>query len=169
ENATYTNHLFQHGLISREELERKMNAMMTIMKRFGGKSDSFKLDYKYEELLHWLQNQRETIKKLELDIPDSSTVKDELRNTLRLIELGMELHRYIFDIDIGDQDAEIAFITHWKHQLETAIAEFRRLWLIRNREGGLISSLGPLYKLLDQFKGRIEWLQTNNGGGYHED
>src|SRR5699024_6247963 len=88
ENATYTNHLFQQGLTSRESLEQKMDILMKIMQAFCGPNTSFTLDYQYENMLVWLQRQKAMLEEITLDIEDAQIVIDELKNSLRLIELG---------------------------------------------------------------------------------
>ena len=155
ENATYTNHLFQQGLISRESLEQKMDILMKIMQAFGGPNTSFTLDYQYENMLVWLQRQKAMLEEITLDIEDAQIVIDELKNSLRLIELGIGLHRFTFGIDIPDNETEKNFMLIEKSKLEIVISEFERLWLLRNRKDGLSISTKPLYKLLDQYEERL--------------
>src|SRR5699024_2640959 len=124
ENATYTNHLFQQGLISRESLEQKMDILMKIMQAFGGTNTSFTLDYQYENMLAWLQKQKAMLEEIKLEIEDEQIVIDELKNTLRLIELGIGLHRFALGIDILDNENKKNFMVMEKNKLETVITEF---------------------------------------------
>src|SRR5699024_1545116 len=137
ENATYTNHLFLQGLISGESLEQKMDILMKIMQAFGGPNTSFTLDYQYENMLFWLQRQKVMLEKIKLDIEDAQIVIDELKNSLRLIELGIGLHRFTFGIDIPDNETEKNFMLIEKSKLEIVITELERLWLLLKRKGGL--------------------------------
>src|SRR5699024_10955521 len=92
---------------------------------------------------------------IKLDIEDGQIVIDELKNSLRLIELGIGLHRFTFGIDIPDNETEKNFMLIEKSKIEIVINEFERLWLQRNRKGGLSISTNPLYKLLDQYEERL--------------
>src|SRR5699024_8206169 len=144
--ATYTNHLFQQGLISRESLEQKMDILMKIMQAFGGPNTSFTLDYQYENMLVWLQRQKAMLEEITLDIEDAQIVIDELKNSLRLIELGIALHRFTFVIDIPENETEKIFRLIEQSNLEIVVSELGRLWLLRNRKGGLSIRTKPLYK-----------------------
>src|SRR5699024_10188702 len=135
--STYTNHLFQQGLISRESLEQKMDILMKIMQAFGGPNTSFTLDYQCENMLVWLQRQKAMLEEITLDIEDAEIVIDELKNSIRLIELGIALHRFTFGIDIPDNETEKNFMLIEKNKLEIVISQFERLWLLRNRKDGL--------------------------------
>jgi len=81
-----------------------------------------------------------------------------LRNSLRLIEQGAGLHRIIFRQGLEGPNAELDWLEKLSVQLETAISEFKRLWLARNREGGLAASAAPLAKLLGQYEARMKEL-----------
>ncbi|MBE9916140.1 family 20 glycosylhydrolase [Paenibacillus donghaensis] len=155
ENATFLNHLLNRGLKNRVELEREMNALMTFFLEIGGTSTSFELDYQVEGMQEWLHKRKEQLAQLDLQVEDAGIVRDELANTLRLIEQGMGIHRYVYRVDLPDSEAETELIAQLKGQLETAILEFKRLWLLRNREGGLEASTTALYNLLEQYEQRL--------------
>ena len=125
------------------------------MQAFGGPNTSFTLDYQYENMLAWLQKQKAMLEEIKLEIEDAQIVIDELKNTLRLIELGIGLHRFALGIDILDNENKKNFMVMEKNKLETVITEFERLWLLRNRKGGLSTSTKPLYKLLEQYEERL--------------
>src|SRR5699024_3361169 len=118
ENATYTNHLLNQGLCTREELEKRLDLMMKISVELGGTSDSFQLNYDDEALRKWLDNRKKQLSKINLDSPDKNTVKEELENTLRLIEQGIWLHHYVYQIGIKDQNDEIKLLKKLESQLQ---------------------------------------------------
>src|SRR5699024_5334405 len=105
-----------------------MDILMKIMQAFVGQNNSFTLDYQYENMLLWMHSQKVMIEEIKLDIEDSQIVIDELKNSLRLIELGIGLHRFTFGIDIPDNETEKNFMLIEKSKLEIVISEFERLW-----------------------------------------
>ncbi|WP_336772496.1 beta-N-acetylhexosaminidase [Paenibacillus sp. MMO-58] len=155
ENGTYTNYLINHGLSSREDLERDTQLLPRIAALLGGVGTPFRLDYRYPEMDKWLAVRREEIEALELYGSDSELVKDELRNTLRLIKQGAGLHRYICGQEFANSAAQTDWLKHLHADLQTALREFERLWLARNREGGLTASTAAFHKLLKQYEEQL--------------
>jgi len=160
ENMTYTNYLLNRGVSTAEKLEQETQMMVKVLVEIGGRGIPFQLTYQYDDMLDWLAGCKSQLKQTVLEIPDAATVVDELSNTIRLVELGAGLHRYIHRIKLEDTASEIAWLEHSTEQLELAIAEFKRLWLLRNREGGLETSLRNLYKLQTQYKEKLNELKS---------
>ncbi|MEK0315509.1 beta-N-acetylhexosaminidase [Cohnella sp. 56] len=156
ENMTYTNYVLNGGLKTREELERQLAVTVEIQRLMGGSGTPFVLDYRYAELADWLAERREELARLELTGPDAEITIAELANTLRLIEQGAGLHRLIFKQELPDAEAERAWTAHLQSELSAALAEFERLWLLRNRAGGLAESVGALRKLHGQYEERLQ-------------
>jgi N-acetyl-beta-hexosaminidase len=156
ENGTYTSYLLNHGLSSQEQLERDTQLLPRIAKLLGGVGTPFRLDYRYSEIDEWLEARREEIEALELFGSEAPLAKDELMNTLRLIKQGAGLHRYIYHQELADSAAERGWLKQLQLELQTAIDEFERLWLARNREGGLTASTAAFYKLLHQYEERLQ-------------
>lgn len=152
ENMTYTNYLLGRGLLTREELERQLAVNVEIQRLMGGSGTPFKLDYRYTEMEAWLAERRQELAQLELAAPDAEVTLAELANSLRLIEQGAGLHRFVYKQDLPDDEAERTWLAHLKAELEVTIREFGRLWLVRNREGGLADSERPLVNLQSQYE-----------------
>lgn len=159
ENGTYTSYLLNRGLSSREDLERDTSRLPDIARLLGGAGTPFRLDYRYAEMEEWLRERREELDGLALTGPDAAIVKDEIANTLLLIEAGAGLHRYIYRQDLPDEEAEAEWLGRLRTRLEAAVREFRRLWLARNREGGLDASAAAFDRLLGQYGGRLRELK----------
>lgn len=159
ENKTYTSYLLNYGLSSREELERHMDVHVQVVKLMGGSGTPFKQDYRYSEMELWLRDRRQELERLDFSGKDADLLRDELANALRLIEQGAGLHRYIFRQDLQGETAEIEWLEWLRAQLKTTVAEFQRLWLARNREGGLKASAAAFDKLLRQYGERLRELK----------
>ncbi|MCR2803819.1 beta-N-acetylhexosaminidase [Paenibacillus soyae] len=155
ENMTYTSYLLNRGLSSREKLESETQMLVQLLVEIGGRGIPFALDYRYEEMQDWLRSREEELSGLRLDLPDAELIKEELRNALRLVAHGAGLHRYIFGLELPDAEAERAWLAHLQADLADIIETFNRLWLARNRQGGLEASARNLYKLLGQYEDRL--------------
>lgn len=156
ENGTYTSYLLNHGLSSQETLERDTQLLSRIAKLLGGVGTPFELDYRYSEVSEWLDARREEVEALELFGPEAELVKDELLNTLRLIKQGAGLHRYIYRQELPDDAARLDWLKLLHAELLTAMDEFKRLWLARNREGGLADSMAAFRKLIGQYEEQLQ-------------
>lgn len=159
ENATFMNHLLNHGIITPEEVERKMNALMQIFLAFGGENETFILNYDYTGIREWLSNRKFQLKKIDLQITDAALVNAELQNTIRLLEHAIDLYQFNYEVNLQVKD-KVEHVTMLKTDLEKIIASFNHLWLQRNRLGGLDKSNMAFYKLLDQYKTRLIELQN---------
>jgi len=155
ENGTYTAYLLGRGLSDRETLERETAIRTEVLKLIGGSGTPFQVDYRYDDMEIWLKERHEELERLELEGADAAIVRDELANTLRLIGQGAGLHRYIFRQGLEGTSAEREWLERLREQLETALSEFKRLWLARNRGGGLAASTAAFAKLLAQYEDEL--------------
>lgn len=162
ENMTYTNYLLNRGVSTREKLEADTQRMIQVLTVIGGKGEPFKLDFKYDTMMEWLRQRKKQLGRLQLELPDAEVIIDELANTIQLIEQGAGLHRYVYNIDLPDAEVEIAWLEQLKAQLELTIAEFARLWRVRNREGGLARSIKALAALLQQYEEKLQVLKNQS-------
>jgi hypothetical protein len=161
ENMTYTSYLLNRGLSTREKLETETALLVKLLVEIGGSGTPFKLDYSYDEMQEWLKQREEELSRVSLNLPDAEIVVRELANAIRLIDHGAGLHRYIFRIELPDAEAEILWLKKLKAELTMIIEQFNKLWLSRNRQGGMEASNKNLYKLLRQYEERLCELETN--------
>ena len=88
-----------------------------------------------------------SIDQARISTPDAAIIHDEFLNATRQIEIACLLGEARLDLAEGkDISAHKAAI---RAALEQAISEHRRLWLLRNRPGGLPDSLKLLRDRLD--------------------
>lgn len=159
ENMTYTNHLLNRGLSTKEKLLSETDMIIKLLVEIGGRGIPFQLDYRYDDMLAWLQEQKDEVGELRLKLGDANIVLDELVHALSIIEHGSGLHRFIFGLELPDGSAEHAWLRKLHSELASILAEFDRLWLLRNRKGGLEASTRNLHKLLRQYEERLAELE----------
>ncbi len=88
-----------------------------------------------------------------MDRPDAQLIADEFRNAAALLQHACRLGIARLQAE-GGEIARIPADTRASlaEELEAIIAEYRRLWLARNREGGLADSAGRMEKLLALYR-----------------
>lgn len=102
--------------------------------------------YDYEGLVAHLADLEHEAATAAPQCDDAALIRDELLQSVRMVRLGAGLRRLI-DSELTDDRVAPAIL---REQLRTVTAEHRRLWLARNREGGLAHSMGPLERLVAQ-------------------
>jgi hypothetical protein len=115
--------------------------------------------YDYDGLMDYLERNERILEALSLQIPDSSLVKDEYRNAIRLIRLGAGLKQYIGEREILGVQGELERLQQMDKLCTDYLSENKRLWLQRNKPGGYDLSIGTLVSLQDQIAQRIQLLQ----------
>lgn len=88
----------------------------------------------------------EDLKKTKMTTPDAALIKAEYTNAAKMLLLGCKLAQVRYDIKDGkDVSAAKSAV---KKELKKVIAEHERLWLSRNRVGGLADSRKRLEDVL---------------------
>lgn len=82
------------------------------------------------------------IDRAQMDRPDAQLIKDELRNAFAMLRFGCR--RGKMRLDQSEDRASLA------RDMQHIIAEHKRLWLARNRPGGLKDSVGRMEKIIAQ-------------------
>jgi len=127
--------------------------------------EGFKEQYKnrhkfdHQGLNDFLQSKEELLMESSIGTPDSSLVKDEYLNAIRLIRFGSGLKGYIENrssLSPDDQKSQLKVL----RELGTKyLEENKRLWLSRNKPGGYDRSTALLNNLMNQIDSRIILLE----------
>jgi hypothetical protein len=111
--------------------------------------------FDYQGLNDFLLAKEKLLLESSLGIPDSSLVKDEYLNAIRLIRLGSGLKNYIENcssMNPGDQISQLKMLRELGSRY---LDENKRLWLSRNKPGGYERSTAALHNLMDQIDKQI--------------
>ncbi|HBP26159.1 MAG TPA: hypothetical protein DD618_04335, partial [Acholeplasmatales bacterium] len=95
-------------------------------------------------LNEFLDQKVREVKNTRLGIPDGETVKAEIIQSVKLVKTVQELDQ-CFSPSLGTQE-KIKKLTNVIMSQPALIEEQKRLWLIRNKSGGLNASLSYLEK-----------------------
>lgn len=85
--------------------------------------------------LAYLDETKKQLVNLNLKRPDAELIIDELSLTIQLLELACKRALMLMEPEKGNQNTSLL------HEVNEIIAEFSRLWLLRNRPGGLADSI----------------------------
>ncbi len=106
----------------------------------------------FSEALSVIPEVKKLIREADFGSDDGSIIREELAFTADILEFGINLTIKFFETedlrveDISDTERKVLSM-----ELITLIPEFERLWLVRNRPGGLKSSAGLLNKLDEDY------------------
>jgi hexosaminidase len=155
-NMTLCNLSYQFGIRDRIMYEKIMESMEstftdltsgqfnteTIIERFSNKQA-----FQYSALLLYLKNLEDSLALADMQVPDAQLVMDEYTNAIRMIRMGAHLKNYIMIRNEMELLDRLAQLREMKLMLAKIIEEHERLWLARNRPGGLPRSEQVLVNL----------------------
>ncbi|NAS13287.1 beta-N-acetylhexosaminidase [Poritiphilus flavus] len=86
----------------------------------------------------------------------SSEIRNEMRNGLQMVRLGAEIRNYGQNKDNWNTEQRIEHLSGMQSRLADIKEEHRRLWLLRNKSGGLDRSMKAFEKLEVQLNDLLE-------------
>ena len=92
----------------------------------------------------WIDASTSRLSEARMDRPDASLILDEYANTVRLLRYACDHAQALVNGTLEDGKA----MRRAHEDLRFAIGEYRRLWMCRNRVGGLADSVRRLERLL---------------------
>lgn len=104
----------------------------------------------YERVDEYVRRLRSLLEEADMQCDDAEWVKSEHANAIALILHGAKLGR-IKHADLNEAERERA-ISGLAADLEGIVSEFERVWLCRNRAGGMKESLVRLDKLMEEYR-----------------
>jgi hypothetical protein len=96
------------------------------------------------EAKEWVDASSSRLSEARMDRPDAALIREEYANTVRLLHYGCDRAQALLDGLLNDGRA----MARAHAELRLAIADYRRLWVRRNRIGGLAESIGRLEQFL---------------------
>jgi hypothetical protein len=107
-------------------------------------------EYQYDELENYFIELKSKLYKHGMKRSDAQLVEEEFINAIHLLEVGVGLINFInLNRETSEKNQQDS-IRKIEEKLTQVISEHKRLWLLRNKPGGLDKSLAPLEKLRKQ-------------------
>jgi len=117
--------------------------------------------YNAKAIINFTDTLEQRLLQIHLNRRDSSLIIDEYKNALRMIQLGAKLNQFN-NYHLQQTDAENkTLLTEMEALCNTIIIEHQRLWMIRNKSGGLQTSLLNIKNFEIQIDDNIELLNKN--------
>ncbi|MFO7923394.1 MAG: family 20 glycosylhydrolase [Bacteroidales bacterium] len=118
--------------------------------------------YDYRSVIDYTATLGNMLAETNMKRPDASLIIDEYLNAVRMIHLGARTKEYIIYKRERSAAENIETLEQMQKLCETVIEEHQRLWLARNKEGGLERSLSSFRDLDSQIESQMD-LMTGNG------
>lgn len=166
-NMTLSFFVYQFGLVDVVMHDAVIASVINFFSDFGSEifgteqMEKLKINYKnkksfaYTKMMAYLDLLEKDLVSASLDITDAELIKDEFRNGIRMIRLGAKVKNYIVLKYFLPTDERIRLLEEMKELCSIMINEHKRLWLSRNRSGGLDLSMQPMINLQDQIDNEI--------------
>ena len=100
---------------------------------------------------------------VETNLAAPNNIKDELRNGIQMVRLGTEIRHFGQTKAALSSQERINYLEKMQQRLTTIQEEHRRLWLQRNKSGGLERSSKPFDNLAQQIS---TMLTTERGSDF---
>ena len=117
--------------------------------------------YNYQAIIDYTTLLSERLQDTQMQRADAELVIDEMANAIRMIQLGALTRHYADWMREYSPAEKLALLTEMKELAEIMISEHERLWLARNRSGGLDRSLNGFIELQSSIESEIHKQQRN--------
>ncbi len=170
-NMTTTMQVFLFGILDKVMMDSILDAMKEgifdlihydeevvemVKRRFEAPSA-----YDHQSIISYTGMLRERLHETDMDRPDANLVIDEYTNAVNMIHLGAMTKQYILGKRENSAPQNVELLRQMAELNDTLIEEHERLWLARNRSGGLDRSLQSLYDLRDQTERELNVMNRN--------
>ena len=114
----------------------------------------------YKELLNYLDALEQELDESDMQNAESRLIRDEFKNAMTFIRVGAALKYYIEkEMDIS-RDQTIEYLEKMKTEYLAFLVEHRRVWMSRNKSGGIDRSMKALLKLESEINDRLRILNS---------
>ena len=117
--------------------------------------------YNYQAIIDYTTILSERLQNTRMQRADAELVIDEMANAIRMIQLGALTRHYADWMREYSPAEKLALLTEMKELAEIMISEHERLWLVRNRSGGLDRSLSGFIDLQSAIESEIRKQHRN--------
>lgn len=118
--------------------------------------------YNPAAILNFTDSLNLVLTKTHLNLPDSSRIRDEYANAIRMISLGAMLKQYNNYHLQQTKEENQKLLGEMNSLCNIILKEHDRLWMSRNKSGGLEASKESFLKLQVQVKDQLELLKKNS-------
>ncbi|TVQ68370.1 MAG: hypothetical protein EA360_00005 [Balneolaceae bacterium] len=103
--------------------------------------------YQHQAIIDYTSRLAERVSESSMDLDDRGLIIEEVANAVRMIHLGALTRHYVQWMREYSRDEKMELLLQMRELSEMVMEEHERLWLSRNREGGLDRSLSEFKSL----------------------
>jgi hexosaminidase len=122
--------------------------------------------YDYRSVIDYTGLLGDMLSETNMERPDASIIIDEYLNAVRMIHLGAHTKEYIIYKRERSVAENIKTLVQMKELCAIVIDEHQRLWLARNRSGGLERSLASFRELDNQITKQLELMKSSRASRF---
>ncbi len=168
-NMTLINLGFQLGLMDKVLYQSVLNSFPSTFEHLAPEGlasiihDRFKLrhPFQYKELLNYLDMLEQKLERTDINATESELIKAEFKNAIAFIRVGAMLKNFIGTETSMSRKEKIQFLEDMKRDYSTFLKEHKRLWMSRNKSGGIDRSMEALFNVEQEINKKLEILNSN--------
>jgi len=170
-NMTTTMQTFMFGMmdpVMQDAIQNKMQREFPNLMQVGDEIVGEILErfenpepYNHHAVIGYTGILKERLRESNMDRRDATLIIDEMENAVRMIHLGAKTRHYVQWLREYSPGEKLEMLEEMKSLLADIIYEHERLWLTRNRSGGLDRSLSGFIDLQASIESEIK-KQTSN-------
>jgi hexosaminidase len=119
--------------------------------------------YHYMAIIDYTSRLGDMLAETDMKRPDAPLIIDEYLNAVRMIHLGAQTKAYIMYKRERSVSENIETLVQMKELCSIITEEHKRLWLARNKGGGLDRSLATFHDLDSQIAQQLELMNSSRG------
>jgi hypothetical protein len=154
-NMTLINLGFQFGLMDHVMYQSVLNSIPSTFEHLAPEGlayiihERFQLrhPFQYNELLNYLNGLKQGLNRSDMKCLKADIVLDEYNNAIAFIRVGAMLKNYIGSEHSMSRNEKIKYLESMKEDYSTFLKEHKRLWLSRNKSGGIDRSMEALLQV----------------------
>jgi hypothetical protein len=117
--------------------------------------------YNPAAIIHFVDNLDKELFKNTIKRKDSALIVAEYRNAIKMVKLCANLKQYNnYHLQQTDQQ-NLVLLTEMKSLCTSIVPEHKRLWVLRNKNGGLDGSLESIVQVQTQVNDKLDMLNRN--------
>ncbi len=167
-NMTLINLGFKLGLMDQVMYQTILNSFPSTFESLAPEGlaeiihERFKLrnPFMYNELLNYLDALEQELDESDMQNAESKLIRDEFKNAMALIRVGAALKYYTEKGMDMSRDQKIQYLEKMKVDYSSFLEEHRRVWMRRNKSGGLERSMKALLKVETEIDDQIIILKS---------
>lgn len=152
--------LARMGFCTKQDFIKKVQGFIQILANYIGKDIPMpsNINTDFKNFKGYIEGIRSSVLANKMQCADADIIQKEVLNTIALISHGVDLINYIICVSQEENSVQITFLENMYKELSEILDMYNKLWLLRNRRGGLNRSTKQFELLLNEYNSKINEL-----------